>query len=152
MELQYGRYGSIPDTLRESKDRQCFDVFARPGTKGMTFCALGTLAHKAGENPLKIMFALSSKKTISNHYNISAEQRKTNMKCPECGARCKTMRLIAHLNDNHRMKWGDIADNLERAEPYDMSQPKINQILDDLKDVIGSDNKILQLVDRRFRS
>lgn len=148
-------YGTIPEMLRKSSDRRCDNFFGYPDTKGWKFCALGTLAHNAGENPVKIMFAMHNKRSFYSKYGVDYTSRKEQVKCSICGAKVGKLRLIPHLNDNHQLKWGEIADILENTKSYDLTQPKINQFLDTLKDMINQNSNfqksILEKIDNKFR-
>lgn len=136
-------YGNAINILRESSDRRCEGFYAYPDHKGWNFCALGTIAHKAGENPLRIMLGLHNKERMWSKMGVNRKEMKQQHKaCPKCGARTTSLRLIAHLNDIHRLQWGEIADNLEIARSYDESKSNIIKTIDTLKDIIGYDSKL----------
>lgn len=115
-------YGLIPDMLRESKDRQCTGLYMKPNLAGgLSYCALGTIYHRMGMSPLSI-FLNDQNKRDEVWKKLGVENRKQWKICPKCARACSMGGLLVHLNDDHKMKWGEIADNLEIAKDYDRSQ------------------------------
>lgn len=113
--------------LRESKDKRCTGAYLRPNTRGsISYCALGTIYHQSGMPNWDIMFGKFTKagglRREQVWKNLGVSNPKKRKICPTCSVVRTMPGLLAHLNDSHEMKWGDIADNLELAQDYDSSK------------------------------
>jgi len=120
--------------LRDSKERRCRVLFLSYSLKNSekTYCALGTIAKHNGIPDWQIALGgfVGISTQLAQKYGLV---NKPSMVCPICDKKLTFLGLIAHLNDTHNSSWGEIADFLEIAKPYDNTKPLYNKIIDAIK-------------------
>jgi len=125
-------YSPISTILRNSSDTQCFinlvQYSIREGT--WKFCAIGTIYHHFEESKWKILLRSYSTRKILRKIGIKNPH---TMSCEICGARCSYLGLVIHINDRHKKSYGEIADYLDRAKPYDSSKSLYRKLIDTIK-------------------
>ena len=129
---QASMYDEISTILRNSNDLQCFGGLCgySLSKRQWKFCAIGTIYHHYQEKEWQVLFEPMGQQKIFDKIGI---KKPPTMSCPVCGARCAFLGLVIHLNDRHHKTYGEIADYIDKAKPYDSSNSLFRKIIDSLK-------------------
>lgn len=123
----------ILQILRNSKDRRCEVTFIEYSLrkKQFSYCAMGTILHHYNVPNWQLFSSIFASYKFRQIFGRG--KKKPKMECPDCSRLTNFYGLLAHLNDTHKLPWGKIADNLEKATPYDFNKPWYRIVWDVLR-------------------